>query len=245
MKSILSAILITIVFASSAQAHGGRQDKHGGHNNRREGNYHFHTGPLAGKTFDSKAEALDALRRSESGETSAGTESGVATLSVTTVRLHPILGVGIAPEVRHTPYSSKDYPYPASVEPRIVTKQGGIFSPYSMRCFSSIRETDIEHIIARSEAHESGLSLQPAPIRKIFATDIDNLTLAAPSLNRHLKSNKDPGTWMPEHNRCWYAFKYIEIKKKYGLTMDKVEAAAVLEVYESCKLFDMIVPACN
>ena len=170
MKSILSAILITVFFASSAQAHGGRQDKHGGHNNRREGNYHFHSGPLAGKTFDSKAEALDALRRSESGESSAGTESGVATLSVTTATLHPILGVGIALEVRHTPYSSKDYPYPASVEPRIVRKQGGIFSPYSMRCFSSIRETDIEHIIARSEAHESGLSLQPPEVRKAFAT---------------------------------------------------------------------------
>ena len=32
--------------------------------------------------------------------------------------------------------------------------------------------------------------------------------------------------WLPEKNRCWYVAKYIEIKKKYGLTMDSAEAAA-------------------
>ncbi len=245
MKSILAVVLLTIVFASSVEAHGGRRDKHGGHNNSKEGNYHFHTGPLAGRTYDSQAEALKALRRAESGETHGEPQPASTTQSDLSVTLHPTLGVGIAPEVRHTPYSSQDYPYPASVEPRIVRHQSGIFSPYSMRCFTSTKETDIEHVVARSEAHESGLSLQPSAVRRAFATDIDNLTLAAPRLNRHLKSNKDPAEWLPVNNRCWYVSTYVEIKKKYGLTMDTAEAEAVLEVLESCSSFAMILPACN
>ena len=41
--------------------HGGGLDANGGHNDRKAGNYHFHRGPLAGKTFASKSEALQAL----------------------------------------------------------------------------------------------------------------------------------------------------------------------------------------
>ena len=44
-----------------ASAHGGRVDGQGGHNNRSAGNYHFHRGPLDGRTYDSKEEAAKAL----------------------------------------------------------------------------------------------------------------------------------------------------------------------------------------
>lgn len=68
------------------------------------------------------------------------------------------LGVRIEPENRCSHYDSDDYPYPQSVEPRIVSQQGGrIYGPYTGAYFASIRETDIEHIVARSEAHDSGL----------------------------------------------------------------------------------------
>lgn len=55
-------------------AHGGRTDSQGGHNNRSEGNYHFHSGPLAGKTFSSREEAEEALR-SRSGESKPAPKS--------------------------------------------------------------------------------------------------------------------------------------------------------------------------
>ena len=42
--------------ASLASAHGGGVDGQGGHNNRSAGNYHFHRGPLDGRTFASKEE---------------------------------------------------------------------------------------------------------------------------------------------------------------------------------------------
>ena len=46
-------------------------------------------------------------------------------------------------------------------------------------------------------------------------------------------------------NGCWYVAKYIEIKRKYGLTMDAAEASAVQQLYESCESFEMTVPDCN
>ena len=204
MVQILRVICVILVlclvsFATDAAAHGGRIDRHGGHNNRSQGNYHFHEGPLAGRTFDSKAEALKAL----AGLTEGG-RADHRTVPTPPGKMHPVLGVSVAPEVRHTVYDRSDYSYPASIEQQIVIRQGGIFSPYSMRCFSGVGATDIEHIVANSEAHESGRGSRTRSERQQFASDLDNLTLAAPRLNRYEKRDKDPANWLPENNRCWY-----------------------------------------
>ena len=154
-------------------------------------------------------------------------------------------GIAIAPEVRVTPYDRDDYSYPQSIEQSIIARQGGIFSPYSLRCFTDRGETDIEHIVATSEAHESGMGDRTDRERKAFGNDLDNLTLAAPRLNRYQKVAKDPAEWLPDNNRCWYVAKYIEIKSKYGLTMDTSEAVVVQKVFESCESFEMVKPECN
>ena len=67
-------------------------------------------------------------------------------------------GLTIAPENRCSPYNAGDHPYPESVEDRIVAELGGVYGPYTGTWFTSKRETDVEHIVARSEAHDSGLS---------------------------------------------------------------------------------------
>jgi len=47
--------LIAVLLASGALvAHGGGLDKNGCHRNNKEGNYHCHRGPDAGKTYTSK-----------------------------------------------------------------------------------------------------------------------------------------------------------------------------------------------
>ena len=156
----------------------------------------------------------------------------------------PDLDIPIEPEATREGYDRDDYSYPPSIEARIVENQGGVFSPYSLRCFDSTAETDIEHIVAAVEAHESGMWDATEDEKETFARDLANLTLAAPELNRREKSDKDPGEWMPENNRCWYVGKYVEIKRKYGLSMDQTEADAVLAVYETCDSFDMMKPTC-
>ena len=56
--------------------------------------------------------------------------------------------------------------------------------PYMGTCFGSTRETDIEYIVAASEAHDSGLCSADADTRARFARDLRNLTLASPRVNR-------------------------------------------------------------
>jgi len=66
-------------------------------------------------------------------------------------------GLVVAPEQRCSPYDADDYRYPQAVEARIVTELGGVYGPYTGRWFASPSDTDIEHMVARSEAHDSGL----------------------------------------------------------------------------------------
>ena len=146
----------------------------------------------------------------------------------------------IAPEHRCSPYNSDDYSYPQSVEPQIVAQMGGrIYGPYTGRCFASTRETDIEHIVARSEAHDSGLCAASVDVRQAFARDLLNLTLASPEVNRHRKEAKDVGEWLPALNQCWYVNQVVKVKLKYGLTMDSAEAQKAREILNSCPSFTM------
>ena len=73
-------------------------------------------------------------------------------------------GIRIAPECRCTPYERDDYPYPQSVEARIADRLGGMRSPYDGTRFSSLRESDIEHVVVVSEAHDSGLCAASADV---------------------------------------------------------------------------------
>ena len=63
----ITLVLCVFVGTSLASAHGGGVDGQGGHNNRSAGNYHFHRGPLDGRTYDSKEDAAKALSANSSG----------------------------------------------------------------------------------------------------------------------------------------------------------------------------------
>ncbi len=154
--------------------------------------------------------------------------------------LHRLNRLVVAPENRCSPYDSDDYPYPQSVEARIVSGMGGrVYGPYSGTTFGSTRDTDIEHIVARSEAHDSGLCGANQQGRKTFARDLLNLTLASPSVNRHQKSGKDFAEWRPKLNKCWFADRVIKVKAKYSLTIDSREKAALERTLAACSSLDM------
>lgn len=148
-------------------------------------------------------------------------------------------GLAIAPEHRCSEYAATDYSYSWTLEADVVARQGGIYSPYDGRWFDSLGETDIEHVVARSEAHDSGLCAATAERRRNFANDIENLTLSEPGLNRRIKGARDAGEWLPQSNRCWYAATIVRIKIKYALTVDIVEAAALERVLRSCPVREM------
>nr|MBF2760079.1 excalibur calcium-binding domain-containing protein [Ectothiorhodospiraceae bacterium AqS1] len=59
--------------------------------------------------------------------------------------------------------------------------------------------------------------------------------LASPQVNRGQKKAYDAAEWLPRHNRCWYAARIVAVKRKYGLSVDEREAAALRGVLESCE----------
>ena len=73
-------------------------------------------------------------------------------------------------------------------------------APTPDEVFQSRSQTDIEHIVPTSEAHDSGLCAEASSVKLQFAQDLDNLTLASPSVNRHQKSDKDFAEWTPAEN---------------------------------------------
>ena len=147
----------------------------------------------------------------------------------------------LAPEERCSPYDSDDYPYSQSVENRIVEAMSGlVYGPYSGIHFENTRQTDIEHIVARSEAHDSGLCAADAHTKKRFSSDLLNLTLASPEVNRHQKSGKDAAEWLPDLNQCWFADRVVQVRQEYELTIDETEAAALEAVLSGCSSVDMV-----
>ncbi len=154
-------------------------------------------------------------------------------------------GIRVAGEHRCSGYERSDYRYPASIESRIIASQTGrVYGPYTGRTFSGPRQTDIEHIVATSEAHDSGLCAASQGVRKQFARDLLNLTLAAPEVNRcsaGAKCGKDAAEWLPDLNQCWFVARIIQVRRKYDLTIDSREARAIDRVIAGCDSFDLIV----
>ena len=154
------------------------------------------------------------------------------------------LGLTIADENRCSAYVPDDYPYPQSAETKIVDDMGGIiYGPYTGRYFKSTKDTDIEHIVARAEAHDSGLCDADSSTRRQFASDLLNLTLADPSVNRQQKSDKDAAEWLPDLNQCWFADRVVKVRQKYDLTIDQPEADALAMVLSECSSAEMVVVA--
>ena len=150
-------------------------------------------------------------------------------------------GLRVAPENRCSPYDSSDYRYSPSIEDEIANRLGGLYYPYTGTWFNNLQQSDIEHMISRSEAHDSGLCAADKETRRAFASDLANLTLASPRVNRMDKGSKDAAEWLPEINRCWFVHQGILNRRKYVMTIDRVEADAIDEVLAGCTSTEMVV----
>ena len=103
-----------------------------------------------------------------------------------------------------------------------------VYTPYTCTLFDieadGTAATDIEHIVALAEAYDSGL----APDRyRALAADLDNLTIAVPSVNRNDKSDRDAGDWTPPQNRGWFADRVVAVKREYDLAVNPAERDAL------------------
>ena len=68
MRYLLCLILSFSLSATITILHGGGLDSLGCHHDRQRGGYHCHRGPLAGRSFASKADAEKALREQQTAQ---------------------------------------------------------------------------------------------------------------------------------------------------------------------------------
>ncbi|MCY4409824.1 MAG: hypothetical protein OXC27_05140, partial [Caldilineaceae bacterium] len=125
-------------------------------------------------TLEGLAEKLNLLTTDQEQLTAR-----VAALEAAAASANWLAGIPIRAENRCTPYESDDYRYPQSLEAQIMAEMDGSFySPYTGETFAWGEDVDIEHIVARSEAHDSGLCAADIFTRLAFASDPLNLTFA-------------------------------------------------------------------
>ena len=114
-------------------------------------------------------------------------------------------------------------------------KTGWWVCPYSGREYTYARDIHIDHVVSRGEAHISGAAYWSEKKKELFANDKDNLLAVAGSANME-KGAKDPSKWLPtaSENICSYIAQWINVKKKWNLTMDVTEEKTILKIQEDC-----------
>ncbi|MEE6267576.1 HNH endonuclease family protein [Streptomyces diastatochromogenes] len=94
---------------------------------------------------------------------------------------------------------------------------------------------DIDHVVALSDAWQTGARQWAGRKRVALANDPLNLIAVEASANRS-KSDGDAGDWLPSYAgyRCTYVARQVAVKKKYGLWVTRAEKDAMARVLNSC-----------
>ena len=116
---------------------------------------------------------------------------------------------------------------------------GLLLDPYSGKVitFSSTKSTiDIDHVVALSNAWQTGAAYFDKTKRQQIANDPLNLLAVDFSLNRQ-KGDGDAATWLPplKSYRCDYVARQIAVKAKYGLWVTQPEKVAIIKLLEKCE----------
>lgn len=92
----------------------------------------------------------------------------------------------------------------------------------------------LDHIVSLAGAYRYGAKNWTPKRRIEFANDELNLTPTTAAINR-TKSDGDPASWTPPApGRCAYATRYIEVKARWDLPVDREEKQALQALLRSC-----------
>ena len=119
---------------------------------------------------------------------------------------------------------------------KVIT--GSLLDPYSGKVisFSSTKSTvDIDHVVALSNAWQTGAAYFDKSKREAIANDPLNLLAVDYSLNRQ-KGDGDAATWLPplKSYRCDYVARQVAVKAKYALWVTAPEKDAIVKILEKC-----------
>ena len=115
---------------------------------------------------------------------------------------------------------------------------GQLLDPFSgeVLLFSSEKSTvDIDHVVALSNAWQTGAAYFDKTKRQLIANDPLNLLAVDSKLNRQ-KSDGDAATWLPPSKsfRCAYVARQVAVKAKYKLWVTEPEKVAITKILSSC-----------
>jgi Protein of unknown function (DUF1524) len=122
-----------------------------------------------------------------------------------------------------------------------VVASGTMVDRYSGETIEFVRgnitsmEVQIDHVVALSNAWQTGAFKLSADQRKALANDPLNLFAVKGSLNQQ-KSDGDAATWLPplKSFRCAYVAEQIAVKAKYSLWVVPAEKAAMVAILAKC-----------
>lgn len=119
-----------------------------------------------------------------------------------------------------------------------VVTIGTLTSPYSGARLAFVRDSsavDVDHVVALSDAWQSGADALPGDQRVALANDPLNLLAVEHTLNQQ-KSDGDAATWLPPRTayRCEYVARQIAVKAKYRLRVKPAEKTAMEHVLSAC-----------
>ena len=115
---------------------------------------------------------------------------------------------------------------------------GVLLDPFSNKVltFTSVKSAvDIDHVVALSNAWQTGAAYFDRNIRSQIANDPLNLLAVDAKLNRQ-KGDGDAATWLPPNKafRCEYVSRQVSVKAKYSLWVTSPEKDAILRVLSNC-----------
>ena len=118
---------------------------------------------------------------------------------------------------------------------------GTLVDPFSGETINFVQgaktssEVQIDHVVALSNAWQTGAFKLTADQRKAFANDPLNLLAVKGRLNSQ-KGDGDAATWLPplKSFRCDYVSKQIAVKIKYKLWFTAPEKEAMIRILKTC-----------
>ena len=115
---------------------------------------------------------------------------------------------------------------------------GILLDPFSNKVltFTSVKSAvDIDHVVALSNAWQTGAAYFDRNIRSQIANDPLNLLAVDAKLNRQ-KGDGDAATWLPPNKafRCEYVSRQVSVKAKYSLWVTPPEKEAITRVLNQC-----------
>ena len=114
---------------------------------------------------------------------------------------------------------------------------GRWWSYYDAKWVTSAGALDVDHMVPLAEAWDSGASQWTAARREAYANDLgaDTSLVAVTAASNRSKADKDPAEWLPNPEvTCRYASEWTGDKKRWGLTVDADELAALTQLAEAC-----------